>query len=396
MRKGFPMSDLYKFVILASPTSSVQIAMFREHGEGFEQEPLKLNQSLTFDQATGQVTLTTRRTSYIEIKTFDPTADPADDSSLYLRSGERFTDLSGNAIGEPEDELDDDKIDDDQDGDGSLDDDLRGTGGADERHGGGGDDRVDGLDGDDRLHGEEGDDSLRGGLGADELFGDSGFDALYGDDGADSLWGGTGGDILEGGAGDDLAHGEGGADVLTGGAGRDRILGDSGRDSLDGGADDDIVQGGDDHDRLHGGSGRDNLDGGAGNDRLDGGTQGDRLRGGSGRDSFIGGLGADRFVFDDRDFSGATALTGDRIIDFHRQENDRINLAPVDANTRVAGDQTFTFLGSAAFGKKAGELRVEKGSGFCTIFGDQNGDGAADFAIRVDGVATLAAGDFLL
>jgi len=65
----------------------------------------------------------------------------------------------------------------------------------------------------------------------------------------------------------------------------------------------------------------------------------------------------------------------------------------------AAGNQAFVFLGTAAFNTadgKIGELRYEKSATGVTVYGDQNGDGIADFVLRVDGVSSLAAGDFVL
>ena len=61
-----------------------------------------------------------------------------------------------------------------------------------------------------------------------------------------------------------------------------------------------------------------------------------------------------------------------------------------------AGNQAFTFLGTGAFTGVAGQLRYEQVSGNTFISGDTNGDGVADFMIRVDGVHSLGSDDFIL
>ena len=63
---------------------------------------------------------------------------------------------------------------------------------------------------------------------------------------------------------------------------------------------------------------------------------------------------------------------------------------------RSAGDQAFTFIGSAAFGNHAGELRAVVTTLNTYVYGDTNGDGVADLAIRLDGAPVLVQGDFLL
>jgi hypothetical protein len=64
--------------------------------------------------------------------------------------------------------------------------------------------------------------------------------------------------------------------------------------------------------------------------------------------------------------------------------------------TAVAGDQAFSFIGTAAFTHHAGELRFATASGVTSVYGDVNGDGTADFQIRLSGTITLVAADFVL
>jgi Ca2+-binding RTX toxin-like protein len=107
-----------------------------------------------------------------------------------------------------------------------------------------------------------------------------------------------------------------------------------------------------------------------------------------------GGAGIDTFVFHDGDFGGATTSTADRIIDFTTGE-DKIDLNTVDANTLVAGDQSFAFVGTNAFSHTAGELRYEQISGNTYVEGDMNGDGIADFMIKLDGLHALTGTDIV-
>ncbi len=128
------------------------------------------------------------------------------------------------------------------------------------------------------------------------------------------------------------------------------------------------------------------LDGGAGNDVLDGGI---------GKDMLTGGAGADTFRFDDGD-TAATLPLADLIVDFVRADGDGIDLAAIDANAGVGGDQAFTFVGNAAFSGTAGELRYGIHAGVTYAQGDTDGDGTADFMIALAGGRGMHAGDFIL
>lgn len=122
--------------------------------------------------------------------------------------------------------------------------------------------------------------------------------------------------------------------------------------------------------------------------------------GGTGKDTIIastdanilkGGASADTFVFET-----ASAANGDKILDFSQSADDSIDLSGIDASTKTSGNQTFSFIGTAGFHDKAGELRYFVKSGDTLVQGDVNGDGEADFTIRIDASLTLKSGDFLL
>lgn len=174
------------------------------------------------------------------------------------------------------------------------------------------------------------------------------------------------------------------------------IEGNSGRNKLVGGDGHDVINGNAGNDTLDGGAGKDSLNGGAGDDVLKGGNSADSLTGGAGLDKLTGGAGADRFVFATGDFAGGGASTADRVTDFQHREGDRIDLSSVDANGADAGDGVFTFIGSAAFDKVSGQLRYQASATVTTLLGDIDGDGVADFAIRLDGKIALVAADFVL
>ena len=86
------------------------------------------------------------------------------------------------------------------------------------------------------------------------------------------------------------------------------------------------------------------LDGGAGNDYLSGGRRNDLLQGGTGKDVLIGDAGADDFVFKSVGEAGKGSAR-DVIRDFSRAQGDDIDLSAIDANTKAAGNQAFSFIG---------------------------------------------------
>lgn len=149
-------------------------------------------------------------------------------------------------------------------------------------------------------------------------------------------------------------------------------------------------------DYLFGGAGDDTVAGGVGNDVIEGNTGNDLLYGGKGADKLAGGTGADTFVFKSTTDSTVAASGRDTISDFSRVQNDKIGLSAIDANTKVEGNQAFSFIGTEKFHGAAGELRYEKVGGDTLIHGDVNGDGKADFSLLVDAAIDFRAGDFIL
>ncbi|ASY62008.1 putative protease [Sinorhizobium sojae CCBAU 05684] len=145
------------------------------------------------------------------------------------------------------------------------------------------------------------------------------------------------------------------------------------------------------NDILEGLGGNDLLDGGAGVDKLYGGSGADILRGGTGLDYLTGGTGADTFDFNSIRES-AVGTRRDVITDFRRTEFDVIDLSTIDADTTWSGNQKFTYIGSSGFSGDAGQLSFRSG----ILSGDVNGDGYADFQIKVNGVTSLRADDFFL
>lgn len=203
--------------------------------------------------------------------------------------------------------------------------------------------------------------------------------------------------LLEGLDGDDILRGDRGSDTLVGGRGNDRMTGKGAMDDLLGGGGDDYLSGGSGDDFLRGGSGHDRLKGNSGADGLYGGYGDDWLSGGAGSDILSGGRGADLFVFG-RELTRHTVPQNqaDTVIDFSSAEGDRLDFASIDADHTRSGNQSFDWIGDAAFSGTAGELRYGHANGATIVEGDVDGDAVADFAVRLDGLHLLHAQDFLL
>jgi Ca2+-binding RTX toxin-like protein len=150
-------------------------------------------------------------------------------------------------------------------------------------------------------------------------------------------------------------------------------------------------------------SGKDAITGGRYDDWLNGFNSNDTIAGGGGADILTGGNGADRFVF--KSLSDSRSSKIDTITDFSRSRGDKIDLSKIDAKTGISGNQAFTFIGTADFSGRKGELRYLVGE-FEDDYGDLhtqshvqadvNGDGRADLELALDNVSTITKSYFIL
>ena len=308
------------------------------------------------------------------------------------------------------------------------------------------DDIIYGLGGSDTIRGLGGNDVIDGGAGIDTLIGGMGNDFYVVDLRTDLVLENPdeGTDWVQASASFTLSpniehlvlagaaiRGQGNAapNILIGNAEGNVLSGHGGGDWLDGGLGSDTANysaspaavgvslatgnggGGDAHgdkllnienlagssfgDMLFGDSGDNTIMGGAGADLLVGDEGDDRLVGGPGADSLLGSAGADEFVFDNL---GDLSLNSpnDLIRDFSSAELDTIDLSGIDANSIVAGNQAFTFIGVDGFTNQAGQLRYAATAGDLVLRGDVDGDGVADFSLGVLGTAALVTTDFVL
>ncbi|MDQ0464116.1 Ca2+-binding RTX toxin-like protein [Caulobacter ginsengisoli] len=319
---------------------------------------------------------------------------------------------------------------------------------------------LDGGAGADLIKGGLGDDTLLGGIGDDQLLGGDGTDNLDGQGDNDRLDGGIGNDILAGGSGNDILDGGADNDSLDGGAGNDQLNGAAGTDSLTGGDGNDVLDGGIGADGLTGGlgddvyyvddagdtvteasgqgadtvrtmvtyalsanvenmildgsgsiggtgnglanamtgNGGDNvIDGQAGDDVLKGLNGNDTLIGGTGADILVGGGGTDTFVVTQASVIQSHlggGLEVDTVNDLIAAQSDRLDLSAIDADSGTAGDQAFQLVG--AFTHHAGEMTLVFGAGITTLQLDVDGDGVADYRMKISGDVHLDSGGWLL
>jgi Ca2+-binding RTX toxin-like protein len=187
------------------------------------------------------------------------------------------------------------------------------------------------------------------------------------------------------------------------------------------------------NDQLYGSNDRNILSGGDGFDFIVGNGGNDYIVGGMGHDSLYGGLGRDWIVVDELNWGKLTPATGINravrdldqsgnvvvyksvnesstqnadVIDGFVFGDDLIDLTAIDANTKRAGNQDFNDNIVTAWTKKAGELKISEFTGLVDdhnytvsytdnvytlsgvqLEGDLNGDGVADFAIKLVGVS---------
>ena len=231
--------------------------------------------------------------------------------------------------------------------------------------------------------------------------GDASGDTFYG---IENVTGSQFGDYLVGDGGSNIINGGGGGDQLLGGGGNDTLIGGAGNDSLEGILRADDVSDsvctmfggtGDDHyfvdrstsvaiearnegfDRVEalasyslpagseieelrasqgttpidlGGNEFDNtIVGNDGRNNIAGGLGRDTLIGGLGQDFLTGGAGGDMFTWNNVAETRPAGDQADVVTDFNRVEGDLLAVKQIDANTLVAGDQDFTFVGFVDF-----------------------------------------------
>lgn len=258
----------------------------------------------------------------------------------------------------------------------------------------------------------------------------AGAEVLFGTTGKDALIGGAGRDIIFGNEGNDDIVAGGGADMIFGDEGDDRIIGQDGDDYINAGAGNDIVFGGDGDDMFvaqtddgddvyYGDDGTDTLDmsaitanttanlgtGFMGRGSVSSEQTGDdiiwsveNIITGSGDDVITASGSVNVMEGGDGDntfrFNAAEDADGDMIVGFN--PGDKLDLGGIDANSGVAGNQSFTLVSGALTGP--GQLMMtlaEMDGEDVTLVQGMTGDGEeADFTIMLKGAHDLTTTDF--
>jgi Ca2+-binding RTX toxin-like protein len=296
------------------------------------------------------------------------------------------------------------------------------------------------------LRGLAGQDNLIGGGGADIMYGGADNDAYYVDNAGDIVWEyageGTGDYVIAsasyaltagseieqlqvdssvgtaainltgnefnnfifGSSGDNVINGGGGADYMSGGKGNDTYFVDNAGDSL--------FENGDIHSTPENesegfdtvltsvnfnvglyseievlqaiGTANVSLTGSLDNNRIIGNDGINVIDGSYGKDTMTGGGGGDAFLWSSIDEIGLFNFDPDIITDFNTAQ-DVLHFTNIDANETVAGNQDFTFIGTAAF-TAPGQINWFTNGTDTFIQLNTNADPTVDGVIQLNGV----------
>ncbi|MFZ1429296.1 MAG: hypothetical protein WAS21_21270 [Geminicoccaceae bacterium] len=223
-------------------------------------------------------------------------------------------------------------------------------------------------------------------------------DVLTGSNAANNLSGLAGNDLIQGLAGADTLNGNDGSDVLDGGLGNDKLNGGTGMDIatfagstavvVDLAATPATAKRGGETDTLT------SIEGVIGSTKADtfkGDVQNNEFQGGLGKDTATGGGGRDLYDFNAVADSPAGA-TRDVIKDFVPGQ-DIVDLAGIDADGAIAGNQSFRWVGPATL-TGAAQLGYYISGGNTIVRASTDADAAAEVEIQLTGVKALTAADF--
>ena len=118
------------------------------------------------------------------------------------------------------------------------------------------------------------------------------------------------------------------------------------------------------------------------------------FQGGNGKDSFSGGSGRDLYDFNAVAESGVGTTLRDVVTDFVHLGDD-FDLAGIDADTVIAGNQAFRWVGTSAL-TEVGQVGYFTSGGNTIIRGSNDADAASEFEIQLNGIKALTVDDFYL
>jgi Ca2+-binding RTX toxin-like protein len=289
----------------------------------------------------------------------------------------------------------------------------------------------------DNLTGNSANNVLDGGAGSDFLNGATGADTMLGGDGTDSYAVDHAGDLVSESnsslatGGNDIVYSYLAAYTLTANVERLRLM-LAGASNGTGNALDNTLYASDGNNVIDGAAGNDtvsyafastgvtvslatagaqatggsasdtlisieHLTGSGFNDNLTGNTGNNVLTGGAGSDVLTGGSGSDTFDFNALSEMGLTNTTWDVITDF-AHGTDKLDLATLDADAALGGDQAFTapVLGGTFSGVFASPGDLYFDTTAHVLYGNTDVDTAAEFAIQLVGVTILTGADLFL
>jgi Ca2+-binding RTX toxin-like protein len=142
----------------------------------------------------------------------------------------------------------------------------------------------------------------------------------------------------------------------------------------------------------------DTLDAAAGDDTLSARDGNDALIGGPGADKHYGGAGNDVIRF--RDVAESPTLAASDLVFDFAPAADQIDVSPIDASVLAAGNNAFTFVGTAAFTGSA-QLRYRQvdatgtANDYTIVEASTDADVTPELVVRLKGLMTLTSGNFV-
>jgi hypothetical protein len=118
-------------------------------------------------------------------------------------------------------------------------------------------------------------------------------------------------------------------------------------------------------------------------------------QGGARKDTASGGSSRDLYDFNAAVESGPGSASRDVITDFDHLVDD-FDLAGIDTNTTVAGDQAFRFVGTAGLGTTPGTVGYFVSGGNTIVRASNDSDSTAELEIQLAGLVTPTVDNFYL